>query len=63
MLGKFCERPSGLTEVRRDGKDDDAIVGVIKEEYQSCKEKGLSDEQIDKHMEIFASGCWVCNFL
>jgi hypothetical protein len=29
MLYKVCDRPSGLTEVRRDGKDNDAVARVI----------------------------------
>ena len=59
MLEKFCKRPDGLTEIRRDGKDNDAIINVIKEEYKMCEEKGLTMEEISNHMEIFTSACWV----
>ena len=59
MLEKFCKRPVGLTEIRRDGKDNDAIINVIKEEYNVCEEKGMTMEEISNHMEVFASACWV----
>ena len=62
MVEIFCKRPKGLTEVRRDGKDNDAIIKVIKEEFRQCEEKGLPFEEIRNHMEIFASGCWVSIF-
>ena len=62
MVEIFCKRPKGLTEVRRDGKDNDAIIKVIKEEFRQCEEKGLQFEEICNHMEIFASGCWVSIF-
>ena len=59
MIEAFCKRPDGLTEVRRDGKDNNSIVKVIREEYNTCKENELSDEQISNHMKIFSSACWV----
>ena len=63
MLEKLCQRPTGLTEVRRDGKDNDAIVRVIQLEFKRCEEKGMSGEELCKHMQTFASACWVCCFL
>ena len=63
-LETVCERPSGLTEVRRDGKDNAAVIRVIKEEYRRCKEKKeMSDLQLTEHMHNFAAGCWVRNLL
>ena len=62
MVDNFCKRPNGLTEVRRDGKDNDAIIKVIKEEFRQCEEKGIPFDEICNHMEIFASGCWVSIF-
>ena len=59
MLKKVCERPSGLTEVRRDGKDTDAVARVIEKEFKICEEKGQSGEVLCKYMESFASACWV----
>ena len=59
MLEKFCKRPDGLTEIRRDGKDNNAIINVIKDEYKMCEENGLTMEEISNHMEIFTSACWV----
>ena len=64
VLLTVCERPSGLTEVRRDGKDNDAVIRVIKEEYRRCKEKKeMSDLQLTEHMGYFAAACWVRNLL
>ena len=64
VLETVCERPSGLTEVRRDGKDNAAVIRVIKEEYRRCKEKKeMSDLQLTEHMHNFAAGCWVRNLL
>ena len=59
MLKKVCERPSELTEVRRDGKDNDAVASVIEQEFKRCEEKGQSGEDLCKHIESFASACWV----
>ena len=59
MLEKLCKRPSGLTEVRRDGKDDESVIKVIKQEYDKCKENVMSDQDLGKHMETFAAACWV----
>ena len=35
FLEKVCERPKGFTEVRRDGKDQDAVVNVIRNEIKN----------------------------
>ena len=59
MFEKLCKRPSGLTEVRRDGKDNDSVIKVIKQEFEKCQENGLQGEELQKHMETFASACWV----
>ena len=59
MLDKICKRPSGLTEVRRDGKDNGAIARVIQQEFRRCEENGKSGEDLCKHMQSFASACWV----
>ena len=64
VLETVCERPKGLTEVRRDGKDNAAVIRVIKEEYRRCKEKNeMSDLQLTEHMRSFAAACWVRNLL
>merc|ERR1711981_1302119 len=37
FLEELCRRPNtGLTEVRRDGKDNAAIASVIKKEFERC---------------------------
>ena len=61
-LEKLCERPSGLTEVRRDGKDNAAVQRVIKEEFKRCEEKGMPNAELLKHMQTFTFACWVCKF-
>ena len=66
VLEKICERPSGLTEVRRDGKDNAAVIRVIQEEFKRCEEKKemkMTDLELTSHMRYFASACWVSNLL
>lgn len=63
MLAKLSERPTGLTEVRRDGKDNNAVVRVIQQEFKRCQEKKMSDSDLITHMQSFTSACWVCNHL
>ena len=60
FLQKVCERPSGFTEVRRDGKDQEAVAKVIKNEIKVCEEKGMPDNILCKHIQVFASSAWVC---
>ena len=60
MMEILCKRPSGLTEVRRDGKDNESVIKVIKQEHDKCKENGMSDQDLCKHMETFSAACWVC---
>ena len=58
-LNELCKRPStGLTEVRRDGKDNAAIIKVLTKEFNRCHQV-LSVPEFVKHMETFARGCWV----
>ena len=60
-LNELCKRPSvGLTEVRRDGKDNAAISKVITNEFNRCYPV-LSELECTKHMETFSRGCWVSN--
>ena len=59
FLQELCKRPSeGLTEVRRDGKDDAAIAKVITDEANRCSE---SMDQIEffYHMRTYTTACWV----
>jgi hypothetical protein len=63
MLESLCERPSGLTEVRRDGKDNATIFRVIQQEFKRCEESGESGDDLCKHMQSFASACWVSNIV
>ena len=60
ILETLCERPTGLTEVRRDGKDNNAVVVIIQQEFKRCEEKGMSDSDLTTHMQSFASASWVC---
>ena len=59
LLDNLCERPCGLTEVRRDGKDTNAVIRVIKQEFKRCKEKNMPDAEVMTHMQTVASTCWV----
>ena len=59
FLEKVCERPKGFTEVRRDGKDQDAVVNVIRNEIKNCKDRGMPDHVLCKHIQVFASSAWV----
>ena len=59
FLEELCRRPStGLTEVRRDGKDDTAIAAVISKEFNRCV-GNMSEADFMYHMRTFASACWV----
>ena len=59
MLAVLSKRPNGLTEIRRDGKDNDAVIRVIKKELERCEQNGMSGEDLRTHMETFSSACWV----
>ena len=64
FLDELCKRPSvGLTEVRRDGKDNDAVCRVIKAEYHHSKEEITDVSDFVKHMQQYALACWVGIFL
>ena len=59
FLQELCKRPSkGLTEVRRDGKDDAAIAKVITEEANRCSES-MDQMEFVYHMRTYATACWV----
>ena len=59
FLQELCQRPSvGLTEVRRDGKDNAAIGKVIKEEFNRCSEI-MDQMEFVYHMRTYATACWV----
>ena len=70
FLEELCRRPSvGLTEVRRDGRDDQAVAKVIKTEFErSAKSMGGRSSLLEpymaqtdhvNHMRTFAAACWV----
>ena len=59
FLQELCKRPSeGLTEVRRDGKDDAAIEKVITEEANRCSDS-MDQMEFVYHMRTYATACWV----
>ena len=59
FLEELCRRPnSGLTEVRRDGKDNAAIALVIKKEFERCADH-MGEADFMYHMRTFSSACWV----
>jgi len=58
FLQELCKRPScGLTEVRRDGKDNAAIAKVITEEANRCSES-MDQMEFVYHMRTYATACW-----
>ena len=55
----LCRRPTvGLTEVRRDGKDNAAVAKVIKKEFM-LKMDVMDQQEFIHHMHTYASACWV----
>merc|ERR1719384_426022 len=54
----LCRRPTvGLTEVRRDGKDNAAVAKVIKKEFM-LKMDVMDQQEFIQHMHTYASACW-----
>lgn len=59
LLKELCKRPTiGITEVRRDGKDTEAIAKVITKEFNRCI-NFMSQHDFVNHMHVYAYGCWV----
>ena len=59
FLATLCKRPSvGLTEVRRDGKDNIAIAKVIRKEFLHRMEI-MEHKEFINHMHTYAAACWV----
>ena len=59
LLRELCKRPTnGITEVRRDGKDTEAVGRVIKNEFVRCINI-MSQQDFVNHMHIYAYGSWV----
>ena len=59
FLEELCRRPNiGMTEVRRDGKDDSAISAVISEEFNRCYGT-MNEADFMYHMKTFSCACWV----
>jgi len=58
FLKELCTRPSkGLTEVRRDGRDNKAIESVIKTEFNRAFPL-MKEKVFVKHMRSFAAASW-----
>ena len=59
FLQELCKRPcAGLTEVRRDGKDNAAIAKVIRKEFDRCSET-MDQMEFVYHMKTYATASWV----
>ena len=59
FLEELCRRPNtGLTEVRRDGKDDAAMASVIKKEFDRCVGQ-MGEADFVYHMRTYSAACWV----
>ena len=63
FLEELCRRPNtGITEVRRDGKDNAAVAAVIAKEFDRCC-GSMNETDFMHHMRTFASACWVRIFI
>ena len=59
FLSTLCRRPTvGLTEVRRDGKDNMAVAKVIRKEFLHRMDI-MEQSEFISHMHTFAAACWV----
>ncbi len=60
FMQKLRQRPAGLTEVRRDGKDDDAVRKVIMAEFRRrlALDKKMSKKKMVHRMNEYAAACW-----
>jgi hypothetical protein len=59
FLEELCRRPNTeLTEVRRDGKDNDAMASLIKKEFDRCVGQ-MEEANFVYHMRTYSSACWV----
>ena len=59
FLNKLFKRPEeNMTEVRRDGKDNEVVCKVIRKEYERTMEV-MKGPEFRSHMESVASVCWV----
>jgi len=60
FLKELTTRPDYMTEVRRDGKDNEAVKKVIKEEFDKRVEDLDEDNKSKfvRRMEAFSRACW-----
>ena len=60
FLDQLTTRPtSGMTEVRRDGKDDAAVAKVIRAEFDRALTVFRKQRHFVDHMQAYASSAWV----
>merc|ERR1719431_421284 len=58
FLATLCRRPTvGLTEVRRDGKDNMAVARVIRKEFLHRMDI-MEQSDFINHMHTYAAACW-----
>jgi len=58
FLNSLCQRPSvGLTEVRRDGKDTEAVGRVITKEFNRSIDI-MGQEEFVSHMHTYTAAAW-----
>jgi len=58
FLLELCTRPaSGLTEMRRDGKDNRAVEGVVRAEFKRAYPL-MKEKEFVKHMRSYAAATW-----
>lgn len=60
FLEQLTTRPtSGMTEVRRDGKDDAAVAKIIRAEFDRALNVFRKQRHFVDHMQAYASAAWV----
>ena len=60
FLKEVCVKPAWLTEVRRDGKDDEKVTRVIKDEFRRrfASLEPRRKRKFVHRMEEYAAACW-----
>jgi len=59
LLAELCVRPTvGLTEVRRDGKDNKAVTTAITREFNSYLALERKRSKFEGHMRAYAKAAW-----
>lgn len=58
FMKEVCTKPEWLTEVRRDGKDDEAVTKVIKKAFREGLATMEDQEVFEAKIREYAAACW-----